>query len=94
MQHYTFDTKSFPMADIIDICEGWNDDTPPLWSIVVYSQAAGKQFFTRTLENLSMMYVWKQADLKLKIARRQKAEAIQAQDEVEQGLKHVMSQGG
>jgi hypothetical protein len=67
MEPFKFDGVRFSMSDIIDIVEGWSDEVPPVWGIVVYSKTKGKRFFNRSPKNRLMMAQWHVADLKLTI---------------------------
>lgn len=73
MSSYTFNNTTFHMDDILDITEGWNDEQPAVFCIIVYSKTGGKQFFDRTLSNRMVMHSWQQADLGVKLAKEQKA---------------------
>lgn len=73
MSIYKFGKTRFNMDDIIDIVEGWSDDVPPKWSIVVYSKSKGKQCFERTLKNRLVMHQWQTADIEIKLQQDHKA---------------------
>jgi hypothetical protein len=73
MSIYKLGKVRFSMDDIIDILEGWSDDAPPQWSVVVYSKTKGKQCFDRSLKNRLVMHQWQAADIEIKMRQTEKA---------------------